>query len=109
MNGQKLILSNDQFKEYKYALSKAKDVGRYNKNLDIKEFLETYEKKFEEDRNSFRYINKPVIDEEPFNVSKAKCQPLRRLKRCWKLENRKSVWTYNWFIIFVKFNCTIIR
>ena len=46
MNGQKLIFSNDQFKEYKYALSKAKDVGRYNKNLDIKEFLETFEKKF---------------------------------------------------------------
>ena len=82
MNGQKLILSNDQFKEYKYALSKAKDVGRYNKNLDIKEFLETYEKKFEEDRNSFRYINKPVIDEEPFYVSKANCQPKRRFNRC---------------------------
>ena len=101
MNGQKLILSNEQFKEYKYALSKAKDVGRYNKNLDIKEFLETYDKKFEEDRHSFRYINKPVIDEEPFNVSKANCKPTRRLNRFWKLDNRKSAWTYYCFIILL--------
>ena len=94
MNGQKLIFSNDQFKEFKYALSKAKDVGRYNKNLDIKEFLETYEKKFEEDRNSFRYINKPVINEEPFNVSKANCLLSRRLIRKWN-EYKWSLWMNN--------------
>ena len=57
-----------------------KSTGRYNQHLDIKDFTETFEKHFEEDKSSFRYINKPVLTEEPLNVSKENFIPTRKSK-----------------------------
>ena len=46
MNNQKLVLSNEQFEDYSYTLAKGKAFGRFNKNLDIKSILQTYEKQY---------------------------------------------------------------
>ena len=68
MNNQKLVLSNEQFEDYSNTLAKGKAFGRFNKNLDIKSILQTYEKQYQEIKHSFKYIRKPVINEEPLNV-----------------------------------------
>ena len=68
MNNQKLVLSNEQFEEYSNTLAKWKAFGRFDKNLDIKSILQTYEKQCQEIKHSFKYIRKPVINEEPMNV-----------------------------------------
>ena len=49
-------------------LAKGKALGRFNKNLEIKSILQTYEKQYQEMKHSFKYIRKPVINEEPMNV-----------------------------------------
>ena len=68
MNNQKLVLSNEQFEEYRNTLAKGKAFGRFDKNLDIKSILQTYEKQCQEIKHSFKYIRKPVINEESLNV-----------------------------------------
>ena len=68
MNNQKLVLSNEQFEDYSYTLAKGKAFGKFDKNLDIKSILQTYEKQCQEIKHFFKYIRKPVINEEPMNV-----------------------------------------
>ena len=68
MNNQKLVLSNEQFEDYSYTLAKGKAFGKFDKYLDIKSILQTYEKQFQEIKHSFKYIRKPVINEESLNV-----------------------------------------
>ena len=78
-DGTKLTFSNEQYEELSYTIEKLKAFGRYNQNLAIKSALQTYEKQFEAVKHSFKYINKPVIIDEPLNVSRAKCFPARKI------------------------------
>jgi len=81
IDGAKLTFSEEQYEELICTISKLKAFGRYkSKNLVIKSALQTYEKQYSALKHSFKYISKPVIIDEPLNVSRANFFPARKFK-----------------------------
>ena len=95
-DGTKRTLSDEQYEQLSCTIEQLKAYGRYNHDMGIKSTLQTYEKQYEEVKHSFLYINKPVILDEPQNVSRANCFPARKKTAAWREGILASIAEFVW-------------